>query len=95
MGRVATRLADQVIITSDNPRSEDPFAIIADILEGVEAECAVTADRSRAIKQAIAAARRGDVVLIAGKGHEAYQEVGGVRHPFSDAAAAKAALRNA
>ena len=95
MGRVATRLADQVIITSDNPRSEDPFAIIADILEGVEAECAVTADRARAIRQAIAAARRGDVVLIAGKGHEAYQEAGGVRHPFSDAAAAKAALRDA
>ncbi len=93
MGRVATLLADQVIITSDNPRSEDPFAIITDILEGVEAECAVTADRALAIKQAIAAARRGDVVLIAGKGHEAYQDVGGVRRPFSDAAAAKAALK--
>jgi len=95
MGRIATRLADQVIITSDNPRSEDPFAIITDILEGVEAECAVTADRALAIRQAISAARRGDVVLIAGKGHEAYQEIGGVRHPFSDAAAAKAALRGA
>ncbi len=95
MGRVATRLADEVVITSDNPRSEDPFAIITDILEGVEAECVVTADRALAIRQAIAMARRGDVVLIAGKGHEAYQEVGGVRHPFSDAAAVTAALREA
>lgn len=95
MGRIATLLADQVIITNDNPRSEDPFAIIADILEGVEAECAVTADRELAISQAIAAARRGDVVLIAGKGHEAFQEIGGVRHPFSDVTAAKAALKDA
>lgn len=95
MGRVATLLADEVILTTDNPRSEDPFAIIADILEGVETECAVTADRTRAIRQAIAAARSGDVVLIAGKGHEAYQEVAGVRYPFSDAAAVKAALEDA
>ncbi len=95
MGRVATRLADEVILTTDNPRSEDPFAIIADILEGVEAECAVTADRTRAIRQAIAAARSGDVVLIAGKGHEAYQDVAGVRHPYSDAAAVTAALGGA
>jgi UDP-N-acetylmuramoyl-L-alanyl-D-glutamate--2,6-diaminopimelate ligase len=95
MGRIATRLADAVVITSDNPRNEDPFVIIADILEGVEAECAVTADRALAIKQAIAAAHCGDVVLIAGKGHETYQEIEGVRHPFSDAAAVKVALKGA
>ena len=93
MGRVASRLADRVIITNDNPRSEDPFTIIADILEGVETECAVVPDRARAIQQAVATARRGDVVLIAGKGHEHYQESGGVRRPFSDAAVAQAVLR--
>ncbi len=93
MGRVASRLADRVIITNDNPRGEDPFAIIADILEGAETECAVVPDRARAIRQAVAAARRGDVVLIAGKGHERYQESGGVRRPFSDAAVAQAVLR--
>jgi UDP-N-acetylmuramoyl-L-alanyl-D-glutamate--2,6-diaminopimelate ligase len=93
MGGVASRLADHVIITSDNPRSEDPFAIIVDVLEGVEAECAVVPDRARAIRQAVAAARRGDIVLIAGKGHELYQEIGGTRRPFSDAGAAQAALR--
>lgn len=95
MGRVASRLADHVIITNDNPRGEDPLAIIADILEGVEAEYAVVPDRARAIQQAVAAARRGDVVLIAGKGHERYQESGGARRPFSDAAVAQAALRSA
>ncbi|MBX9812836.1 MAG: UDP-N-acetylmuramoyl-L-alanyl-D-glutamate--2,6-diaminopimelate ligase [Burkholderiales bacterium] len=93
MGRIASRLADHVIITNDNPRSEDPLAIIADILEGVEAECAVVPDRARAIRQAVAAARRGDVVLIAGKGHERHQEIRGVKHPFNDAAVAQAALR--
>jgi len=95
MGQVASRLADHVIITNDNPRGEDPFAIIADILEGVETEYAVVPDRARAIRQAVAAAHRGDVVLIAGKGHERYQESGGARRPFSDAAVAQAALRGA
>lgn len=94
MGGMATRLADSVIITNDNPRGEDAMAIIADILEGVEAECAIVPDRGQAIRQAIAMAQRGDVVLIAGKGHERYQEITGIRHPFSDAAKARAALRN-
>lgn len=94
MGSMATRLADRVIITNDNPRSEDAMAIIADILEGAEAECAIVPDRGRAIRQAIAMAQRGDIVLIAGKGHERYQEIGGVRHPFNDAAKARAALRS-
>lgn len=94
MGRVVSRLADHVIITNDNPRGEDPLAIIADILEGAKAGCAVVPDRAQAIRQAVSAARRGDVVLIAGKGHEHYQESGGIRRPFSDAAAAQAALRD-
>jgi len=92
MGRIATRLADQVILTSDNPRGEDPLAIISEILEGVVADCMVVADRAEAIRSAVALARRGDVVLVAGKGHEPYQEVRGVRHRFHDGAAVRAAL---
>ena len=94
MGTVATRYADHVIVTSDNPRDEEPLAIIADILEGAAgANYTVAPDRAQAIRRAIAEARRGDVVLIAGKGHERYQEIGSVRRPFSDAAAAQDALR--
>jgi UDP-N-acetylmuramoyl-L-alanyl-D-glutamate--2,6-diaminopimelate ligase len=92
MGRIATRLADQVILTSDNPRGEDPLAIIADILEGARGDCCVVPDRATAIRVAVAAARRGDVVLVAGKGHEQYQEMGGTRRRFSDGAAVRAAL---
>ena len=96
MGRIAASLADGVVVTSDNPRSEDPHAIIGDILDGVRdtnPELVVNADRRRAIHHAIAGARRGDIVLVAGKGHEAYQEVRGERRPFSDAAVATEALR--
>lgn len=92
MGEVASRLADEVLVTSDNPRSEDPQAIIRDILAGMPAIQAVEPDRAAAIQQAIAKARQGDVVLVAGKGHEDYQEIAGVKHPFSDAEVAKAAL---
>ena len=87
-----------MVVTSDNPRGEDPMAIIADILEGVLAEAQteqaplVIADRREAIAAAIAAAAAGDVVLIAGKGHEDYQEIAGRRMPFSDAAVAAEAL---
>jgi len=93
MGAVATRLADRVVITSDNPRGENPLAIITDIEKGVRGEHTRMPDRRRAIAHALRNARRGDVVLIAGKGHEAYQEVNGVRRPFSDAAVARAALQ--
>ena len=93
MGAVASRLADEVILTSDNPRNEDPLAIIGEILEGTGSECAIVPDRAHAIRRAIATARRGDVVLIAGKGHERYQEIGGERRPFSDAMHVRAALR--
>lgn len=95
MGRIAMRIADSVVVTSDNPRSEDPHAIIVDILEGARRgnrEFRVKADRRDAIRSAIASAQRGDIVLVAGKGHENYQEFRGVKHPFSDVAVAKEAL---
>jgi UDP-N-acetylmuramoyl-L-alanyl-D-glutamate--2,6-diaminopimelate ligase len=93
MGRVASRLADRVVLTNDNPRDEAPLAIVDDILAGGDRGCEIELDRRRAIKRAIHAARRGDVVLIAGKGHETYQEVKGVRRPFSDIEVARAALK--
>ncbi|MBI2312738.1 MAG: UDP-N-acetylmuramoyl-L-alanyl-D-glutamate--2,6-diaminopimelate ligase [Betaproteobacteria bacterium] len=92
MGEVATRLADTVILTSDNPRSENPRRIIDDIIAGIHANYHVEEDRAAAVYRAIGEARRGDVVLIAGKGHEAYQEIGGVKLPFSDLEVARLAL---
>jgi UDP-N-acetylmuramoyl-L-alanyl-D-glutamate--2,6-diaminopimelate ligase len=93
MGAVAGRLADQVVVTSDNPRDEDPAAIVEQVVSGVGRDDAhVIVDRRAAIAQAIAAADARDVVLLAGKGHEDYQEVSGVKHPFSDAQEARAAL---
>ena len=94
MGAVACRLADEVVVTSDNPRGEDPLAIIADIVRGtLSAQTIVEPDRGRAIRVAIGRAQPGDIVLVAGKGHEAYQDIAGVRHPFSDAAQVEDALR--
>jgi UDP-N-acetylmuramoyl-L-alanyl-D-glutamate--2,6-diaminopimelate ligase len=92
MGQAASRHAQSVYVTSDNPRSEDPAAIIAAILPGVTAAHHAIVDRREAIRTAIADAAPEDVVVIAGKGHEPYQEVGGDRHPFSDPAEAQAAL---
>jgi UDP-N-acetylmuramoyl-L-alanyl-D-glutamate--2,6-diaminopimelate ligase len=95
MGDVAARLADRLVVTSDNPRSEDPRAIIDEIMAGVQGNSGAVVtdpDRRSAIQRAVAEARRGDVVLIAGKGHEAYQEIGATRLPFSDAAVAREAL---
>lgn len=92
MGKVAERFADVRILTSDNPRGEDPLAIIAEITQGMTGESKVIADRARAISETIAAAQPGDTVLIAGKGHEAYQEINGVRQPFSDVEMARRAL---
>ncbi len=93
MGAVASRLADSVVLTSDNPRSEDPRKIIADIRKGMRGDYAVEPERRRAIVLALREARRGDIVLVAGKGHETYQEIAGVRRPFSDVAVARAALQ--
>src|SRR4029078_12922095 len=83
-----------VVVTSDNPRTEKPEAIISQILLGLShRECVqVQADRARAIAESIAAAQPGDVILLAGKGHEDYQEIAGVKHPFSDQAHAQKAL---
>jgi UDP-N-acetylmuramoyl-L-alanyl-D-glutamate--2,6-diaminopimelate ligase len=92
MGEVASRHADFVVVTSDNPRSEDPQAIVADIMRGVRAPHAIHVDRRAAIRAALAGARAGDVVLIAGKGHEPYQEIAGKRLPFSDVDEVRTAL---
>ena len=95
MGAVAQRHADRVVVTSDNPRSEDPVAILHQVLQGTVAGTTVRAepDRAVAIAQALADAAAADVVLIAGKGHEDTQETAGVRVPFSDMAHARTALQ--
>jgi UDP-N-acetylmuramyl-tripeptide synthetase len=96
MGHIAARYADRVVVTSDNPRSEDPAAIANAVARGVRDEgnrrWTIELDRRDAIRHAIGTAKVGDVVLIAGKGHEAYQESQGVRTPFSDAVESAAAL---
>ncbi len=94
MAASAQKNADQIVVTSDNPRSESPAAIISQILLGLTHSDSVyvEADRALAIAQAIALAQPGDVVLLAGKGHEIYQEMQGVKHPFSDRTHAQAAL---
>ena len=92
MGEIAERLADRVVLTSDNPRGEDPQAIIDGILAGMKRPPLVQSDRGRAIAAAVAAADERDVILLAGKGHEPYQEVAGERHPFSDTDTARSAL---
>jgi UDP-N-acetylmuramyl-tripeptide synthetase len=94
MAAVVEKNADAVVVTSDNPRTEKPENIISQILLGLSHdECVqVQADRALAIAETIAAAAPQDVVLIAGKGHEDYQEVAGVKHPFSDRVHAQAAL---
>ena len=91
MGEVARRLADQVVLTSDNPRSEDPAAILAEIGAAVP-DAEVIEERAAAIRKTVCAAAASDVVLLAGKGHEPYQEIAGVRRPFSDVGEARAAL---
>jgi len=99
MGMVAARLSDVVVITSDNPRSEDPARIIDEVKRGAEpearqgrADVVTFVDRRDAILHAVDLASAGDVVLIAGKGHEKYQEIGGRTTPFDDVAVAREAL---
>ena len=93
MGEIAARLADRVLVSSDNPRSEDPLAIIAAIRRGSSRPVDIEPDRAKAIAEAITSAAAADVVLIAGKGHENYQDIAGKRMPFSDAAVAREALQ--
>jgi UDP-N-acetylmuramoyl-L-alanyl-D-glutamate--2,6-diaminopimelate ligase len=110
MGEIAARLGDRVVVTSDNPRTESPTAIIDQIVSGIgnlgfnplnsgftgpslDERVRVVPDRRTAIYEAIALAQPADVVVIAGKGHESYQEIDHVRHPFSDVAVAREALR--
>ena len=105
MGAVAARLSDVLVVTSDNPRSEDPEAIVAEIKRGVPAsgdrpgrgagpapECLTVLDRREAIEQAVQLSRPGDLVLVAGKGHERYQVIGDRTLPFDDVEVARAAL---
>jgi UDP-N-acetylmuramoyl-L-alanyl-D-glutamate--2,6-diaminopimelate ligase len=96
MGEIAARLADHTIVTSDNPRSEDPEAIVAEVLAGIPDRDGVEAivDRRAAIARAVELAAPGDVVVVAGKGHEQGQEFeGGRKLPFDDATVAREALR--
>lgn len=88
MGKIASEWSDRLIITSDNPRSEDPAQIMDEIEAGVDIhlrrKCHKISDRKEAIRMALSLAARGDIVLVAGKGHEKYQEIMGVKHPFDD-----------
>jgi len=93
MGKVARDLADVVIVTSDNPRSEDPLAIIQDVLQGTGLDVEIDADRRSAIARGIELAEQGDVVVIAGKGHEQGQEIAGEKLPFDDRTVAREVLR--
>jgi UDP-N-acetylmuramoyl-L-alanyl-D-glutamate--2,6-diaminopimelate ligase len=97
MGRAAELLADDVFVTSDNPRDESAARIIEDVLAGLEkpGKATVEPDRAAAIRQAIAKCKPGDVVLIAGKGHETWQEIGGQNIPFSDEITVRNALGDA
>jgi UDP-N-acetylmuramoyl-L-alanyl-D-glutamate--2,6-diaminopimelate ligase len=88
MAKIACHLSDRVILTSDNPRFEEPEAILEDMKKGIEpgynSKVLVMVNRKEAIKTACALARPGDIILVAGKGHETYQEIKGVKHPFDD-----------
>jgi UDP-N-acetylmuramoyl-L-alanyl-D-glutamate--2,6-diaminopimelate ligase len=88
MAQVASKLSTQVILTSDNPRNEEPMQIIQEMLAGVpisaRRKVAIMEDRETAIREAVAMVQPTDVVLVAGKGHETYQEIKGVKHPFDD-----------
>ncbi len=97
MARIAESLADRIVLTTDNPRSELPEEIISDMLAGLDQpeKAEVIAEREAAIRKAILESRAGDIVLIAGKGHETWQDAGGRRTPFSDEASVRSALEDA
>jgi UDP-N-acetylmuramoyl-L-alanyl-D-glutamate--2,6-diaminopimelate ligase len=93
MGAIAEQLADEVVVTSDNPRSEDPAAIAAAVTAGMRRGARVVLDRAAAIGWAVAQLRSGDALVVAGKGHETYQQIGGVDHPFDDREVLASALQ--
>lgn len=93
MGKLASELADAVVVTSDNPRDENPDDIIQDIVRSMLGNFAIEEDRAKAIAIAILAAKPSDIVLIAGKGHENYQDIGGFKLPFSDVEQAELILK--
>jgi UDP-N-acetylmuramoyl-L-alanyl-D-glutamate--2,6-diaminopimelate ligase len=97
MGRIAAELADDLIVTDDNPRTEDPARIVADILAGISRQTplVVEHDRELAIRLGLGRSLPEDVVLVAGKGHEDYQIIGAVRRPFRDQTVVAEALREA
>ena len=87
MGEISGKVADYTIITSDNPRTEDPKAIVDEIEEGIKktkGKYEVIVDRVEAITKAIEMANKNDIIVLAGKGHETYQEINGVKHPFDE-----------
>jgi len=96
MGRITADLADIAVLTSDNPRREKPDAIIRDVLDGIpdRSKVQVIPDREKAIRSALEMAQPRDTVVIAGKGHEAYQEIGTTRYPFDDRLMAENVLRS-
>ena len=93
MANLAHAMSDVLILTSDNPRNEEPEAILEEMLKGIDpkeqADVPVIVNRREAIKTACRMARPGDILLVAGKGHETYQEIKGVRYPFDDSAILK------
>jgi len=95
MARVACDYSDEVIFTTDNPRNENRAVILEHMLAGVEGRetYPVIPDRREAIEEFIETAVKGDIILIAGKGHESYQEINGIRHPFSDVEVVRACLK--
>jgi len=92
MGAAASRHADRIIVTSDNPRGEDARAIIDEIIAGIGVPFERIEERREAIRSAVDGANANDIVLLAGKGHETYQEIAGRKLPFSDVSEAEAAL---
>jgi UDP-N-acetylmuramoyl-L-alanyl-D-glutamate--2,6-diaminopimelate ligase len=88
MGKIASRMSERCLFTSDNPRNEEPSQIIEEMMAGVSPEnlrkVLKITDRSEAIRTAVLLSQPGDVILIAGKGHETYQEIKGVKYPFDD-----------
>ena len=96
MAAVAETYAQQIVLTSDNPRLEDPEAILHDMRVGLKEpqSARVVVDRAQAIAEAVQHAQQNDLVLIAGKGHETYQEINDVKYPFSDQLHAQQAIRN-